>query len=76
MKRVAAKIVPKLLNFEQKQRRMYIAQEMMTTFNDNPDLLKTDRTGYESWVYDYGIENKAQSSQWKRPEELKPKRAH
>ena len=36
----AAKIVTKLLNFEQKQRRMDIAEEMLTTFNDDPDLLK------------------------------------
>ena len=40
MKRAAAKIVPKLLNFEQKQCRMDIAQEMLTTLNDDPDLLK------------------------------------
>ena len=40
MKRAAVKIVPKLLNFEQKQRRMDIAQEMLTAFNDDTDLLK------------------------------------
>ena len=40
MKPAAAKIVPKLLNFEQKQRRMDIAQKMLTTFNNDPDLLK------------------------------------
>ena len=43
-----ANIVPKLLNFEQKQRRMDIAQEMLTTFNDNSDLLKKVITGDES----------------------------
>ena len=37
MKRAAAKMVPKLLNFEQKQHRMDIAQEMLTTFNDDSD---------------------------------------
>ena len=31
MKRAAAKIVPELLNFKQKQCRMVIAQEMLTT---------------------------------------------
>ena len=36
MKRAATKIVPKLANFEQKQRRLDIAQEMLTTFNDDP----------------------------------------
>ena len=40
MKRAAAKIVTKLLNFEEKQRRMYIAQKMLTTFNDVSDNLK------------------------------------
>ena len=30
MKRVAAKFVPKFLNFEQKQRRMEVAQESLT----------------------------------------------
>ena len=39
IKRAAAKIVPKLLHFEQKQRRMDIAQEMLMTFNDDPDLV-------------------------------------
>ena len=40
MKREAVKIVPKLLNFEQQQCGMNIAQEMLTTFNDYLDLLK------------------------------------
>ena len=65
MKRAAAKIVPKLLNLEQKQRRMDMAQEMLTTFNDDPDVLKKFITGDESWVYGCDIETKAQSSQWK-----------
>ena len=30
---------------------MDIAQEMLTTFNDDPDLLKKVITGDESWVY-------------------------
>ena len=45
MKGTAAKIVSKLLNFEQKQRRLDIAQEMLTTFNDYPDLFKKVITG-------------------------------
>ena len=38
LKRAAAKIVPKLLNFEQKQRCMDV-QYMLTPFNDAPELL-------------------------------------
>ena len=43
--------------------------------DDDPDLLKKITTGDESWVYVYDIETKAQSSQWKRSEEPKSKKA-
>ena len=56
----AAKIVQNLQQFEQKQRRLYIVQEMLTTFNHDPDLLKKLITSYESWVCGYDIETKAQ----------------
>ena len=59
IKRAAAKIVPKLLSFEQKQRRIDIVQEMLTTFNDDPDLLRF--AGGESYVYGCDIKTKAQS---------------
>ena len=52
----------------QKQIRMDIAQELFTTFNDDPDLLKKVIAGDETWEYGYDIETKAQSSQSKRPE--------
>ena len=74
MKIAAAEVVPKLLTFEQKQRSMDIAQVMLKMFSNNPDLLQKVITGDESWVYSYGIETKAQSSQWKRPEEPRPKK--
>ena len=76
MKLAAAKIVSNLLNFEQKKKRSVdIAQEMMMMCNDNLDLLKRVIAGDESWVYGYDTETKAQSSQWKRPEEPGPKKA-
>ena len=70
------KIVPKLLNFEPKQRRMDIAQEILATFNDDPDLFKMIITGDQSYVYAYDIESKAQSSQLKSPEKPRPKKEH
>ena len=48
MECAAAKIVTKLLNFEQNQRRMNIAQQMLTTFNDDLDLVKKIITDVES----------------------------
>ena len=41
---------------------MDIVQKMLTTFNDERDLLKKVITGNESWVYGYDIETKFQSS--------------
>ena len=60
---------------EQKRRRMDIAQEMLTTLKDDPDLLKKFITGHELWVHGCDIETKAESSQWKCPEETRSKKA-
>ena len=73
MTRVAAKFVPKLLNFDQKQHRINIAQEILDSVRDDPNLLQRVITGDESWVYGYDVETKAQSSQWKLPHEPRPK---
>ena len=45
MKRVAAKFVQKLLNFEQNQRRMEVALESLNEVNDDAELLKNIITG-------------------------------
>ncbi|UYV73503.1 hypothetical protein LAZ67_10003842 [Cordylochernes scorpioides] len=75
MRRVATKFVPKLLNCDQKQNRMNIANEMLDSVRDDPNLLQRVITGDEAWVYDYEVETKVQSSQWKLPHEQGPKKA-
>ncbi|UYV84446.1 hypothetical protein LAZ67_X002198 [Cordylochernes scorpioides] len=75
IRRVAAKFVPKLLNCDQKQHRMNIANEMLDSVRDDPNLLQRVITGDEAWVYGYDVETKAQSSQWKLPHEPRPKKA-
>ncbi|UYV68489.1 hypothetical protein LAZ67_5004482 [Cordylochernes scorpioides] len=75
MRRVAAKFVPKLLNCDQKQHRMNIANEMLDSVLDDPNLLQRVITGDEAWVYGYDVETKVQSSQWKLPHETRPKKA-
>ncbi|UYV84431.1 hypothetical protein LAZ67_X002145 [Cordylochernes scorpioides] len=75
MRRVAAKFVPKLLNSDQKQHRMNIANENLDSVRDDPNLLLRVITGDEAWVYGYDVETKAQSSQWKLPHEPRPKKA-
>ena len=57
MKCGAAKFVPKLLNFEQKQRRIEVAQESFNKVNDDAELLKRIITGNETYIYGYDVEN-------------------
>ncbi|UYV84567.1 hypothetical protein LAZ67_X002630 [Cordylochernes scorpioides] len=75
MRRVATKFVPKLLNCDQKHHRMNIANEMLDSVRDDPNLLQRVITGDEAWVCGYDVETKAQSSQWKLPHEPRPKKA-
>ena len=48
MKQVAVKFVPKLPNFDQKQHRKNIAQELLDYVSDEPNLLQRVITGDES----------------------------
>lgn len=75
MKRVAAKFIPKLLNFDQKNNRMNIAQELLNDVNNDPSLLERVITGDETWVYGYDVETKAQSSTWKHSTSPRAKKA-
>ncbi len=75
MKRVAAKFIPKLLNFDQKNNRMNIAQQLLNDVNDDRSLLERVITGDETWVYGYDVETKAQSSTWKHSTSPRAKKA-
>ena len=55
---------------------MDIAQEMLTTFNDDPDFLIKVKTGNVSRVYSYDIKTKVQLSQWKWLQEPRSKKLH
>jgi len=62
MRKVYAKMVPKKLTEEQKQRRVTIYQELLER---QDDILGHVITGDETWVYQYDPETKQQSAQWK-----------
>ncbi|XP_065645413.1 protein GVQW3-like [Hydra vulgaris] len=48
IKRVVAKFIPKLLNFDQKNNCMNIAKELLNDVNDDPSLPKRFITGDET----------------------------
>ena len=52
---------------EQKEHRAAVANDLIQTTTNELDFLKEIITGDESWVYNYDLEMKTQSSQWKLP---------
>jgi len=72
MKKVCAKIVPRVLMDEQKERRIACCQEWQSL---GDDFLNHVITGDESWVYEYDLELKSQSREWRQEGEPRPKKA-
>ena len=56
MKRVAARLVPKDLNFLQKELRVEFVREMLANVADDPTFIKRIITGDEMWVYDFVLQ--------------------
>ena len=71
MRKVCAKLVPKELTEEQKQRRVTICQDLLES---QGDILGRVIRGDGKWVYQYDPEPKRQSEQWKTPNSPRPKR--
>jgi len=75
MRRVAAKVVLKLLTFEQKSIRQSISKDMRSRVNSDDTFLKRIITRDETWVCRYDIETKKQASQWICTGEPRPRKA-
>jgi len=71
MRKVFAKMVPKELTEEQKQRKVTICQDLLER-QDN--ILGHVIIGDETWVYQYDPEMKRQSAQWKTANSPRPKK--
>lgn len=52
MRRVAARLVPKELNFLQKQYREQVSLDMLDRANSDPTFMERIITGDETWVYE------------------------
>ncbi|UYV64520.1 K02A2.6-like [Cordylochernes scorpioides] len=62
----------KIAQLRPKKHRINIANEMLDSVRDDPNLLQRVITSDEAWIYGYDVETKAQSSQWKLPHEPRP----
>ena len=75
MRKVCAKMVPRLLNDDQKERRMQVCQDIIERLQTEPDLLRRIITGDETRIFEYDQETKRQSCQWKSPTSPRPQKA-
>lgn len=71
MRRVSARLVPRLLNFVQKDIRKSVAEEMLAMSDNDVQRIIT---GDETWVHEYDVETAQQSSEWRAKDEPKPKK--
>ena len=74
MKRVCAKFVPRLLTVDQHEQHQTITCDLFERSCEDVQFLKNIVKGDESWVYGYNPEIKHQSSRWKGPKSLRPKK--
>ena len=75
MRKVCAKMVPRLLSEDQKTRRLHVCQDILQQLQTDATLLEKVITGDESWIFEYDPETKRQSCQWKSPGSPRPKKA-
>lgn len=75
MKKICAKMVPKLLSDDQKARRVDLSRDVLEQLEGNPEFLDNVITGDETWVFQYDPETKRQSLQWKTAGSPRPKKA-
>ena len=65
MRKLCAKMVPRLLTEEQKAQRLNACRDILQQMEADEKLLENVITGDESWVFQYDTEIKRQSRQWK-----------
>lgn len=75
MRKICAKLVPRVLTDAQKQHRVEVCEELKQLCADNPNFLNNVITGDESWVFQYDPESKRQSAEWHTTSSPRQKKA-
>ena len=70
MRKISAKIVPRILSHAQKQRRLHIPSDLLR----NAEKFDKVITGDETWCFQYDPETERQSMQWKTQNSPRPKK--
>jgi len=61
MRKISPKMVPRILTHDQKQRRLHISADLLCS----AEMFDRVITGDETWCFQYDLETKRQSMQWK-----------
>jgi len=72
MRKISAKMMPRILTYDQKQRRLHISSDLLR----NAGMFDRVINGDETWCFQYDPETKRQSMQWKIQNSPRPKKAH
>lgn len=75
MRKVCAKMVPRLLSPDQKENRKRICTDILKEIENNPNFLERVITCDETWIFQYDPETKKQSMHWKTPGSPRIKKA-
>ena len=74
MRKICAKMVPRLLNEGQKERRVQVCQDILEQLETEPKQLKRVVARDESWIFEYDPLTKRQSLEWKSALSPRPKK--
>lgn len=75
MRKLCAKLVPRVLTGEQKDVRKRICQDLLEEVSENPNFLDNVVTGDETWTFEYDPATKRQSAEWHTRNSPRPKKA-
>jgi len=75
MRRISARLGPRLPSEDQKAHRVSVCRELKQQARDHPNFISNIINGDETWVYGYDPETKQQSTQWNSSNSPRPKRA-
>lgn len=75
MRKICAKLVPKVLTEQQKENREAVAKDLLERIEEDPQFFDNVITGDESWFFEYDPETKRQSCEWHTPQSPRQKKA-
>jgi len=62
--KICAKLVPKILTNEQKENRRNVCPDLLERIENDKTFFKNVITGDETWIFEYDLDTKRQSSEW------------